>query len=650
MRGIFLLLVARGGAGLPPDLEGRYRTVARRNEFPELAWTRGVGWAAALGPDAPGVGTGPGLVRSDGWMVVGNARLDAPAPPPPPSGGDPALYRLPSGRRIAGLDAITTLLQERGPAGVEEAAGDFAVAAWAPRLRTLVLARDALGGRSLFYRVAGEHIAVSSRAALLASEERYDRVFLAAYLAGGMDAAERSVFAGVTTLPAGCRAEVQGDRVSTTRFWRPEEIEIDHNLPPAEARARFHELFQNAVKGRVGSGPGETWSHLSGGLDSSSIVSVASAMAEAGALQPLGGTITITEGQDRPERPWVQAVLDRYPLRNEVLSDPGPFAMDGSGPPLTDGPSFQYLYHVRDRWMIESVVSAGGRILLSGFGADHYLTGNLYYLADWIQQGRLRDVWREALRWAVHRRSSVWSVLREGVVEPMLGGRLARPGAPHRGRASWLHPDISSPVLPAPVAALRGRPGRKYADAILLLLRDLPISADRNHLSQWIEVRYPFMDRALVELALSLPPMVGAESGKPKLILREAVHELPHLIRARTGKGTVSGQVMRRWRQISPLTSRLLRDPILADLQAIDPQALRAAVKQAESAPDITSIALLTPLSLELWLQVRSGRWSRHAFEAGPQRAITSGRAQSTRSPWSRSQNNGINDKHSHHV
>lgn len=599
MRGIFLLLVALREAGLPQDVERRYRTVARRNEFPELAWTRGVGWAAALGPDAPGVGTGPGLVRSDGWMVVGNARLDAPAPPPPPSGGDPALYRLPSGRRIAGLDAITTLLQERGPAGVEEAAGDFAVAAWAPRLRTLVLARDALGGRSLFYRVAGEHVAVSSRAALLASEERYDRDFLAAYLAGGMDAAERSVFAGVTTLPAGCRAEVQGDRVATTRFWRPEEIEIDHNLPPAEARARFRELFRNAVRARVGSEPGETWSHLSGGLDSSSIVSVAGAMAEAGELHPLGGTLTITEGEERPERPWVQAVLDRYPLRNEVLSDPGPFAMDRSGPPLTDGPSFQYLYHVRDRWMIETILSAGGRILLSGFGADHYLTGNLYYLADWMQRGRLRDVWREALRWAVHRRSSVWSVLREGVVEPMLGGRLS----------NWSPPWVCSP---SEGERPESPPGRPFRRRILLALRECSASVDRNPTSHLVEVRYPFLHRPLVELALSLPPDAISRPGHPKAALSSALSaELPRVVARRTGKGSIDRRS----------TTELLRAyrghpcPILGDLGVIRPEILASTL--ADPADGRTRGALLLTLSLELWLQRRSGQRSRCPSAAG---------------------------------
>lgn len=633
MRGIFLFLAARGGGTLPPHLPRLYRAVARRNEYPDLAWIEGPGWAAALGPDGPGAGTGPGVAQTPEWLVVGNARLDGPLPPRRRRAHPEEIHPLPSGRLIPGLGVIAGVLEEKGASGVDDLIGDFGVAAWHPRHRVLLLARDALGGRALFYRVGPGHVAVSSRAAFLAHDERYDPDFIASYLSGGWDPDERTIFAGVNTLPGGCRGRIHTATGATEihRYWRPEEIEVDHALGLVEAGERFRTLFQQAVATRVGPAPGETWAHLSGGLDSSSIVSVASALAEAGETPPLAGTITMTEGEDRPELPWVQSVLDRYGLHNEVYLDPGPFAGSAKSLPLTDGPSFQYPYHARDRWMLDTLQASGGQILLSGFGADHYLTGNLNHLADWFATGRLLDTWREALRWAVHRRTSVWSILREGLVEPSIGRGFLQ-GTPDTSRRSWLHPARRPPSLPSHQAVLKGRRGRKHTDAILVLLLDLPLSADRNHLSQWIEVRYPFMHRPLVELALTLPPLTRALPGAPKRVLRAAIHELPQLVRTRSGKGTVTSQAMRSWKQLAPVTDRLLDQPLLAELGAIDAQALRSAVRRAQVAPDLTSISLLPPLSLELWLQVRTGRWSRQPNQAGSQRTINSDRAQTASS------------------
>jgi asparagine synthase (glutamine-hydrolysing) len=136
---------------------------------------------------------------------------------------------------------------------------------------------------------------------------------------------------------------------------------------------------------------------------------------------------------------------------------------------------------------------------------------------------------------------------------------------------------------------------------------------NRGIVADILDVRHPLLYRPLVEFALRLPPELRARPYAHRWVLREALRGiLPEKVRQRVGKpGT--GDVL-AW---SLATHRaqlagLLREPMLAELGLVDAAKLRAAFDVAPfrtlNGEDVHSTVHST-LTVEAWLQIRSGRW-----------------------------------------
>jgi asparagine synthase (glutamine-hydrolysing) len=376
---------------------------------------------------------------------------------------------------------------------------------------------------------------------------------------------------------------------------------------------------------------------LSGGLDSSSIVSIAQRLAGQGvAAGGLGGTVTLVDTRgDGDEREYARAVLDRYRVRNETLVDFEPMQIDGVAPPLTDSPAPQYPFYARDRRIARVVQEAGGRVLLSGYGSDHYLAGNLYCFADRVRSGHALEALRELAHWAALGRVSFWRLAADHVVFPLAPVPLQRWLLPSDQRPpSWISPTFSRRFdlkerLPA-LRMLRADHRGNYASAIAAAINDFGMSADRNYLSQLIEVRYPFLYRPLVELALSLPPAERTRPFARKWVLRQAMRGiLPESVRQRSSKGGIGGRIDEWLLHAQSAVDTLLHDSLLAQLGCVEPSRLQAAIRGPEATP-ATRATVMRFVSLELWLRVRSGQWrAPHGMRAG--RVVRGGTAHATR-------------------
>src|SRR5690606_10667957 len=162
---------------------------------------------------------------------------------------------------------------------------------------------------------------------------------------------------------------------SSERYWRAEEFVPADDGDAQENSARFRALLEDSLRARV-AGPAVTWAHLSGGLDSSTVVALSNTMG-----LDVRNTVTIVDSlAEGDERTYSDAVVNRYGLRNEQIRDYWAWQDDGEPAPVTQQPSPLYPFYARDRQAWNTVRNAGGRVLLSGFGADQYLTGSLDYI------------------------------------------------------------------------------------------------------------------------------------------------------------------------------------------------------------------------------------------------------------------------------
>jgi asparagine synthase (glutamine-hydrolysing) len=517
--------------------------------------------------------------------------------------------RLDNRAEIAGLsglsaDANTDLtlvlaaLDRRGEGCIRQLLGDFAFVCWDARAQKLLAVRDAFGVKPLFRRAAPGLQLFSSHIEPLRTDETYDFEYIAEYLTGQHTAVDATIWRGITPVGAGSLVRQRGTVQYSERYWSAEEFVPANDGDEAENCLRFRALLEEAVRSRVDDAS-HTWAHLSGGLDSSSLVALSNVLD--GNASRVANTITIVDSLgDGDERAYSDAVVQKYQLRNEQVRDYWAWQDDGKAAPLTDQPSPLYPFYARDRRAWNVVRNAGGRVLLSGFGADHYLSGSLDYITDLAASGRIRDALGEVTTWSVATRQSFWTMGRRYLLDPFLS--QARPAQP----PSWL----TSSLHRAGAVADRGHGACRFARTITSRMNSMPAWIERWPDGADIEMRYPFLYRPLVEASLQLPARQRVRPNASKWILREAARDvLPEQVRTRSTKGGIDARILWSLNREKPRLDALLRDPILAQLGCIDPVALRRAVDDARRGIAGNNVHLFSALSLETWLSVRSGAW-----------------------------------------
>ena len=381
---------------------------------------------------------------------------------------------------------------EWGPDALPRLNGMFAFAIWDRRRRELFCARDRFGIKPFYYTVAGGRFRFASEIkALLIDPEvarrpNHDRIvdFLAFELA---DHTAETMFEGIYQLPPGCFFTVSPKTgLGSVRRW--------YEAAPADlGGARFDEavrerLFESVALRLRSDVPVGTC--LSGGLDSSSVVTIASRLrADEGAPPPDSFTARC-EDPRLDEMPHVRSVVAATGSRNHTVL---PTAAD-----VTDHLD-TVLWHMDEPFHASSVVAqwkvmqlaraAGVTVLLDGQGGDEVFAGYRYmcpgFFYSLARQGRLLSARREILA-----RARLHSVpASRTLVE------LAKLSAPRRLRGrtvpDWLDPDIAVPRRPFPARPIHGQ--QLYG----LTTWPLPFylhHEDRNSMSFGLEARVPFLD------------------------------------------------------------------------------------------------------------------------------------------------------------
>ena len=596
---------------MPGAAQRRYEAVARAAGL-AFRWCTVGEFSALLGIDD---GSDADLIAChEGHIAVGDVRLDNRV--------DLERWAACSDHRISDLELVVRVIATHGRRYVPAILGDFAFVVWHGATHTALAACDAFAVKKLYYAERGGVLVFASRGEAVASSESYDVQYLAELLAYCPGSPGHSVYAGVNALPAATLAAFEKGRLTTERYWSPydSERQAPRAPPECEAAETCRRLLVEAVSSRLTGGP-DAWAQLSGGMDSSSVVSMAQWLTKSGAL-PAGvaGTITYVDshGTGADEREYSDAVAESLRIRNETIVDAVMWQQDDLGPPRTDQPSGLFPFYARDRQLAAIVRGAGGRVLLTGQGGDDLFGGNMFFFADWLAEGRIRPALREMARRAAIGRASFWELAYKNAFLPLLPSVLQRRLVKGEGQVPpWIRSTVARRYeLRARASAPQaygGRVGRKYSDAIAALVAAIPAKVPTGVIEDALNVRHPYLYRPLVEFALCLPAELSVRPYARKWILREAMRGvLPEGVRSRVGKGVLYGLLS--WSTIShrAYLEPLFREPMLADLGIIDATQFRAAFTAAQYERDRgvkISPNVQYTLAIEAWLQVRSGRW-----------------------------------------
>lgn len=427
--------------------------------------------------------------------------------------------------------------------------GMWAIALWDSQRQRVVLSRDRLGVKPLYYaQVNGGLIFASEIKSIL----NCGRIQAQLNLDVAIDFLKWSMvnhrhdtfFKGIQSLPPGHYAVVDNTyAVVPQAFWR-----LACDAPPArvdkvQAAHRFATLFSDAVRLRLRSDV-PVGSCLSGGLDSSAIV------CQAGRLRPLasGPIQTFNAASDDPrfdERQWCEVVNEVVGAKaHHVFPSGQAFSRDlddliwHQEEPFTSA-------SVYAQWSVMREARAMGvPVLLDGQGADECLCGYRkfywFHLRDLLRKGRfgrffleivalLRHGDRGLLRWREGARY-LPTFLRSRL--PSISEHLTPAGREH-----W-----SSSVLNLGRGASVSE--RQIQDLTRYSVPSLLRYEDRNSMAWSIESRVPFLDYRLVEWLVCLPAEIKLAGGRTKALMRDALRGLvPDAILDRRDKmGFVTAQ------------------------------------------------------------------------------------------------------------
>jgi asparagine synthase (glutamine-hydrolysing) len=457
-------------------------------------------------------------------------------------------------RSHSDTEVIAHGYEERGADALTNLRGMFGIALWDQRARRLLLARDRLGKKPLFYARRGDRLLFGSEIkAILAADPTLaeaDAEALLPYFQYGCLAEPRTMFRDIRKLPAGSCLIYERGEIRIAPYWRLTFPDGNRPTPRwTDVMEELDALLEEAVRIRLMSEV-PLGVFLSGGLDSSTIV----AYAHKAGLRPLK---TFTIGFDRPgwdESADAEVVARHFrtdhhvlTLREQDLAHSLPQTLvqlvSHFDEPFGDQSALPTYY-------VSKLAREHVTVILSGDGGDELFAGYDAYRAAqfaeyyrrvprWLGADSLPALLEHGARWLPARERygalRVAKVLRDSRLpfETMYWtkGRVCRPELLRQllteeatARAGI---DTAASCPGDVTAVMRSRlpvlTKATYASLRTALLDGILVKVDRMSMAHSLEVRSPLLDHRLVEFVVGLPPSFKLRGLKTKAILRDTI-------------------------------------------------------------------------------------------------------------------------------
>ena len=520
-------------------------------------------------------------------------------------------------------EVIVHLYEDLGDACVERLRGMFAFALWDTRRRRLLLARDRVGKKPLFYAHRGRTLWFASEPKSILQDPAVQREVnleaVDAFLHYGYVPHPASAFAGLRKLPPAHVLAWHDGRLETRRYW---ELSYRRDPPPGDERdwhERIREELLEATRLRMRSDV-PLGAFLSGGVDSSAVVA---AMARQASERVKTFAIGF-DGAEFDETPYAREVADllgtehrEFRVRPDALESL-PQLIWHYGEPFADSsaiPSF-YLAEVTRRHVTVALNGDGGDESFAGYSRYvsalqvHRMRGLPRPLAvlgralfGRVPPGddprsariRLRKLFERLPLTPLERYEAVMLCFteaeRRALYTPELLERIELTSARSAFQEAWEDCDADDPT-----ERLLG------LDVMTYLPGDLLVKMDIATMAHSLEVRSPLLDHRFMELAASLPGTSKLNGTQTKRVFKDALRPwLPDRVLDRRKMGFAVP--LAEWLR-GPL--RALPEDVLLDPGALErgwfrPERLRELIDQHRSGHADHAEKLWALLQLELW-------------------------------------------------
>lgn len=428
--------------------------------------------------------------------------------------------------------------------------GMWALAIFDKKRKKVILSRDRFGKKPLYYyRTQDVFIFASEIKAILLhpyviKEPNYEKIFR--YISTNyryVDIDEESYFKNIFQVPKGHFIEIDDGLNSKPRkYWNLSPISLKNDINDREASEGFLNLFVDSVRIRLRSDV-PVGCLLSGGLDSSSIFSVARKILKKPVISFSGITGDVKGIYDESE--YIDAVVKETNADSHYIRPEPADIFDTINEMLYfhDEPvctvTWYSLYLIAKKVRFEYMP-----VLLNGHGGDELLAGYWdhfhYYFYELEKENKIKLLKEEIMKWKEnHGRNPREIETSKKYINKFVSGEIS-------GMSRF--PDYSQCFnndilrLYKKDISLKCSGGSLLSSRLYceLFFETVPASLraeDRNTMSQSIESRSPWLDYRLVEYCFSLPDKFKIRKGLGKWILRESMRGiLPEVVRTRKDK------------------------------------------------------------------------------------------------------------------
>jgi len=512
---------------------------------------------------------------------------------------------------------VQAAYQQWGISCFRKLVGDWALALWDVSRQELILARDFVGSRQLYFDRRPGHVSWCSVLDPLVYLRGCTSEICEEYMLGYLSTlppAHLTPFIGISAVAPGTYVVINARKPSIHTHWRFEPSQRTQYSKDAEYEEHFRSVFQQAVKRRLRS-EGPVFAELSGGMDSSSIVCMADTVVfEDHAQTPQLKTISY---YDDAEPNWNESPY--FSLVERQRGRAGQHLNLGSINGFLAEPDREdfCLLPGRDQFTLElqGLISEcmpkdSHSALLSGLGGDEFLGGvpnPIPDLQDMFAQFRWAAMMRCLAKWSLEKRRP-WPHLCFEVVEEFLPQTVRRlyrkPRVP-----PWVAPSLRKEyqnVFEAqmrPVSLWEGPPSfQANVNTLEHISRQLNCYAPSRRTR--FNLTYPYLDRDLLQFLFSIPRNQLLRPGQRRSLMKRSLSGIvPEEILQRRRKAYVSRSPVKAMQESLPAIQDLFRSSVAAARGIIEDSAFLAAVERAVNGEMDWLSALIATVKLEQWLR-----------------------------------------------
>jgi asparagine synthase (glutamine-hydrolysing) len=520
-------------------------------------------------------------------------------------------------------EVIVHLYEDHGEACVEHLRGMFAFALWDRSRRSLLLARDRVGKKPLFYAHRDGVLWFGSEAKSLLQDPELPRAVDAAaidcFLGLGYVPQPLSAFAGLRKLPPAHTLRYQDGRVTTRRYWKLSYAGAALTRDTEEVCEELREKLLEATRLRLRSDV-PLGAFLSGGVDSSAVVA-AMAREATGRVKTFSIGFDVGAFDETAYAREVSKLLDTEHHEFRVTAEAIeilPKLVWHYGEPFAD-PSAIPTFHLSElarRHVTVALNGDGGDESFAGYEryVTHSVVARLPRLAlipasvrAALEQPKPRPAPLRKLAWLGHvlplpapyryarAMALVGASLRSRLYTPEFQAEVGGQDRPSNAIAqAFCSPEAGESL----VSRLLNTDVQTY------LPDDLLVKMDIATMAHSLEVRSPFLDHVVMEFAASLPPTLKLHRLTTKRILKDALRPwLPDRIlnRPKMGFDVPVGAWFRG--PLRELPAEVLLDARATERGIFRPAELRRLIDAHRSGAEEHGKRLWALLQLELWLR-----------------------------------------------